>query len=85
MLSLILIISIAIMFKYRKRDTIINIKDYPVIWLIPLILHLFDIILAFSLKITIAYIPVLLFAGIHLGYLSYYFYVAHFTLKEKGI
>ncbi|MCK5857413.1 MAG: carotenoid biosynthesis protein [Bacteroidales bacterium] len=82
MLSLIGIISIAILFKYRKRDAIVDIKDYPIIWLIPLILHVFDIILAFSLKITIAYIPVFLFAGIHIGYLLYYFIRTRLSLKQ---
>ena len=81
-LSFIGIISIAIMFKYRKRETVVSIKDYPIIWLIPLILHAFDIILAFTLKITIAYIPVLLFASIHLSYLSYYFFKTHFAVRE---
>lgn len=83
MLLFVVIISIAIMFKYRKRDTIDNIRDYPVIWLIPLILHAFDIILAFTLKIKIAYIPVLLFAGIHLGYLSYYYFKTPSLLKKN--
>lgn len=81
MLSLIGIISIGIMIWHGKRDAVVDRKDYSIIWLIPLILHAFDIILAFSLKITIAYIPVLLFAGIHLGYLSYYFHKTHFAIK----
>ena len=73
MLSCIAVITIATLIKCRKRSAI-NYKDYPVILVIPVILHTFDIVLAFSLGITIAYIPVLLFAGIHLGYLAYYIF-----------
>lgn len=71
MLSCITIISIATLIKYRKKSAIIDYKHYPVIWIIPLVLQIFDIVLAFLLGIMIAYIPVLLFAGIHLGYLGY--------------
>ena len=77
MLAFVMISSIVILIKYRKRNVRINFKENKVIWIIPLILHSFDIILAFSLKITIAYIPVLLFAGIHLGYLAFYFLRSH--------
>ena len=83
MLAFVMITSIAILIKYRKRDVMINFKDDKVIWIIPLTLHAFDIILAFSLKITIAYIPVLLFAGIHLGYLIYYYLKSHFRFKNE--
>ena len=83
MLSFIMIISIVILIKYRKRSVMINFKKDKVIWIMPLILHTFDIILAFSLKITIAYIPVLLFAGIHLGYLAYYYLKSHYHFKNE--
>ena len=85
MLAFVMITSIAILIKYRKRDVMINFKDDKVIWIIPLTLHAFDIILAFSLKITIAYIPVLLFAGIHLGYLIYYYLKSHFRFKNEFV
>ncbi len=74
MLSLIAVISIATLIKCRKRSLDVDRKDISVIWVIPLILHAFDIVLAFSLGITIAFIPVLLFGGIHLGYLAYYIF-----------
>ncbi|MHA1917052.1 MAG: carotenoid biosynthesis protein [Candidatus Ranarchaeia archaeon] len=71
-LSSVMLITIGILIKHRKARAVIDRKDYPVIWTIPLILHGFDIILAFGLGITIAYIPVLLFASIHIGYLDWY-------------
>jgi len=83
MLVFFMIISIVILIKYQKKDISINLKDDKVIWIIPLILHTFDIILAFSLKITIAYIPVLLFAGIHLGYLAYCYLKSHNQMKHN--
>ncbi len=72
MLSLVALISIITVIICRKRSVIIDYKKNLVIWVIPLILHAFDIILAFSLGIRIAYIPVLLFSSIHLGYLGFY-------------
>ena len=83
MLSFVLIVSLVILIKYRKRSAMISVKNDAAIWVIPLILHTFDIILAFSLKITIAYIPVLLFAGIHLGYITYYFVKSYPHFKNK--
>ncbi len=74
MLSIIVVISVATLIKCRKRSFDVDYKDYSVIWVIPLILHTFDIMLAFSLGITIAYVPVLLFGGIHLGYIAYYIF-----------
>ncbi len=74
MLSCIALVSLAILIKHRKRSSTIDAKGDRVIWVIPLVLHSFDIIIAFSLGITIAYIPVLLFAGIHLGYVGYYIF-----------
>ncbi len=83
MLSCIAIATIAVLIKYRPKDVAIDYRDYPVIWIMPLVLHAFNIVLAFSLMITIAYIPVLLFAGIHLGYLGYYLFIKpESTAKE---
>ena len=72
MLSCLAVVTIVTLIKCRKVSGTINYKNYPVIWVVPLILHLFDIILAFSMGIKIAYIPVLLFAAIHLGYIGFY-------------
>ncbi|MCK5811687.1 MAG: carotenoid biosynthesis protein [Clostridiales bacterium] len=85
MLSLIMIVSMVIMFIYRKRGEMVNIIKQPVVWVIPLILHLFDIILAFSLKITLAYIPVILFASVHLGYLAYYLLKSKIKGETKDV
>ncbi len=74
MLSSISLIAIVIMIKEGRKLGKLDYAEIPVIWVIPLILHVFDIVLAFSLGITIAYIPVLLFAGIHLGYLAFYIF-----------
>jgi len=83
MLSIVMISSIIILIKHWKRDAKISFKDEPVIWIIPLILHTFDIVLAFSLKISIAYVPVLLFAGIHLGYLGFYYLRSRKMLNDE--
>jgi len=72
MLLIITGISIITVFKFRKKEKTISYKDYKPIWIIPTILHVFDIILAFSLGIVIAYIPVILFGTIHLSYIGYF-------------
>jgi len=73
MLLIITGISIITIIKYRKKEKILSYKDYKPIWIIPTILHVFDIILVFSLGIVIAYIPVILFGIIHLIYIGYFF------------
>ena len=72
MLSSVALITIILLIKYGKGRAVIDHKDHPIIWVVPLILHVFDIVLAFALGITIAYIPVLLFAAIHMGYIAWY-------------
>ncbi len=74
MLSTIAVITLATLIKCRKRSFEYDYKEYSVIWVVPLILHVFDIVLVFSLGITIAYIPVMLFAAIHLGYIAYFIF-----------
>ncbi|MCK5735251.1 MAG: hypothetical protein KAH21_02185 [Spirochaetaceae bacterium] len=85
MLSFAALISILIVIRFRKKSGMRSFKDDPVVWLIPIILHAYDIILAFSLQITTAYIPVLLFAGIHLGYLAYYLGPLRFRFRNRNM
>ena len=85
MLSIIAAISIATLIKCRKRSFDYDYKEYSVIWVVPLILHVFDIVLAFSLGITIAYVPVLLFAAIHLGYIAYYLFRKNIDKSSKKL
>jgi len=66
MLLLVSIISLIVIFYFKDRDKIHG-EDYRIIWLIPLVLHVYDILAAFILRIEIAYIPSLLFTCIHMG------------------
>ena len=87
MLSIIAVITVATLIKCRKRSFDYDYKEYSVIWIVPLILHVFDIVLAFSLGIAIAYVPVLLFAAIHLGYIAYYLFKKNIdkSFKKLGV
>lgn len=64
-------VGLGILLAFQKLGQSFNLKkEYP-IFLIPLILHVFDIIIAFALKIEIAYIPVVVVSLIHLAYLLF--------------
>jgi hypothetical protein len=65
-------VSVIVVIKTWKSNTIRDWKKEKVVWGIPLVLHLLDIVYAFALQIEIAYIPVLLFGAIHIAYLGYY-------------
>jgi uncharacterized membrane protein len=64
-------VGLGLLLRFQKPGERFDLKqDWPV-FLIPLVLHLVDIILAFTLQIEIAYIPVVAVSLIHLGYLGY--------------
>jgi hypothetical protein len=72
MLSITMSISGVIMIKEWKAKEKIDMKEEKIIWGIPLFLHILDVIYAFALQITIAYIPVILFGMIHMIYIGFY-------------
>ena len=60
----------ALIVKYWKKMSPVNIKkDGVVIFAVPAILHLYDIIVGFGLGIEQSYIPVVVFTVIHMAYL----------------
>lgn len=73
MLSLTIIIAVIIIFKYFKIKTAFDWKNDKIIWLVPLILHAYDILAAFILGIEQAYIPSILFMIPHLIFIIYVF------------
>ena len=63
-------IGAVLILKYWKKMSPVDIKkDGIIIFGIPIILHLYDIIVGFVLGITQSYIPVVIFTVLHLGYL----------------
>jgi len=72
MLSIILGISTIIMFIVWKPVEKIHWKDSRIIWVVPFILHVMDIIYALVLNIEIAYIPIFVFGTIHMLYIMRY-------------
>jgi uncharacterized membrane protein len=64
-------VGLGILLRYQKIDSPVDLKvDYP-IFIIPLILHGFDIILVFALQLEAAYIPVVAVSLVHMGYLGF--------------
>ena len=62
--------AIVLMAKYWKKMSPVNLKkDGIVIFAIPAVLHLYDIIVGFGLGIKQSYIPVVVFTVIHMAYL----------------
>ncbi|WP_146193503.1 ferrous iron transporter B [Flavobacterium sediminis] len=64
--------AISLLVFYRKRLTKIDIrKDGVILFLLPVIMHLYDVFYAFIQKVEIAYIPVLIVSLLHFAYLFY--------------
>lgn len=73
MLTTIVTISLVMFFKYFKIKEAFSIKNDKIIWLIPVVLHAYDILAALIIGIEIAYIPSILFAIPHGIFLWYIF------------
>jgi hypothetical protein len=73
MLIIVLGVSILITLKYLRPREPFDIARDRVIWLVPVILHAYDVLAAYILKIEVAYVPSVLFALPHLVLLYYLF------------
>jgi hypothetical protein len=73
MLGTVLGVSILITLKYLRPQEPLGIARDRVVWLVPVILHAYDVLAAYILKIEVAYIPSILFALPHLVLLYYLF------------
>lgn len=65
--------AIVLLFIFRNRLKPIDLKKDKIVFVFPIIIHLFDVIYAFALGIKIAYVPVTVVTIIHLVYLLYVF------------
>jgi len=65
--------AIVLLFIFRNRLKPIELKKDKIVFVFPIIIHLFDVIYAFALGIKIAYVPVTVVTIIHLVYLFYVF------------
>ena len=54
---------------WKKMSPVNNKKDGVVIFVLPAVLHLYDLAVGFGLGIKQSYIPVVVFTALHLGYL----------------
>lgn len=65
-----MVCGIVLIAKYWKKMSPVDLKkDGLVIFGVPALLHIYDILVGFGLGIEKSYIPVILFSAIHLGYL----------------
>ncbi len=71
MLLLISMMLVVILAKTGKREKI-SFKENKIIWIVPLSIHLIDIIITIILGFTYIFVPVFLFSIIHILYIGYY-------------
>lgn len=64
-------IPMVVLFLYRNKMSAIDFKKDKIIFVIPAVLHIFDIIMGYSLGIKEAYIPSVVVTLIHFSYLFY--------------
>ncbi len=62
--------AIALLIAFRKKMKPMDLKqDGLILFAIPVILHIYDIVYAFARGTTVAYVPVLVVSAIHFAYL----------------
>lgn len=79
------LVGIALMIAYYKRMTPINLKKDKIIFVVPVVLHIYDLIVGFGLGITKSYIPVAVCAVIHFAYLYLMYRKAKSAAPPKKI
>jgi hypothetical protein len=67
-------VGLFILLRTQKIDRPFDFKRNGSILVVPIALHVYDIVVAFALKIQIAYIPVVVVSLIHVAYLLYVVY-----------
>ena len=87
--SIISAIILIVFMILHKSNVVIRFKKDRLIWVVPVVLHLFNLILALSvgeLRDRNTYIPVLIFGSIHLLFIGYFFLRSYIYLwKNKEI
>jgi hypothetical protein len=64
-------VGIFMLLRYMKLDHPFNLKQDGPIFIVPLVLHIFDLAIAFYLGLTTAIIPVVVVSVLHLGFLAF--------------
>ncbi len=85
MLVIICTILISALVISGKRGKRISLKENPIIWIIPVSMHLLDLIIAIILGLSIAYIPVIAFTTIHLAYIGFYSFSKNKNANQKEV
>jgi hypothetical protein len=66
-------IGIFVLVRFMKIKESFDLKKDGLIFFVPLALHVFDLVIAFVLKLTIAYVPVITVSVLHLAFLAFVF------------
>ncbi|MCF2138568.1 MAG: carotenoid biosynthesis protein [Candidatus Lokiarchaeota archaeon] len=80
MLSIIAtsVISIVIyQITLQKREKTLEFRKYCIIWIVVGVMHLLDLVIAVIQGFWSILVPVFIFGGIHILYLTYYFNLGH--------
>jgi hypothetical protein len=67
-------VGLFVLVRFMKLKKPIDLKlDWP-IFIVPLVLHAFDLIIAFALGLTAAYVPVVAVSVLHLAFLAFVYF-----------
>jgi uncharacterized membrane protein len=69
-----LLVGLVLLLRYQKIDRPFDFKKNWIVFVFPVFLHLYDIVISFVLGLKEAYVPVLVFSAIHFAYLGYVYY-----------
>jgi uncharacterized membrane protein len=67
-------VGLFILLRFQKIDRPFDFKKDASIFIVPIALHVYDVVVAFALKIQIAYIPAVAVSLIHIAYLLFVYF-----------
>lgn len=70
MLIINLGVSLTLLIRYQRTGAALDLRRDGLIFAVPPILHLFDVVVAFTMGVSIAYMPVIVITVVHVGYLA---------------
>lgn len=74
MLVINYLVGLFILLRYMKIERPLDLKKDAIVFFFPIVLHLFDIIIAFALKIEIAYIPTVVVGLLHIAFMLFVYF-----------
>ena len=75
--------SVILVARYWKRLKPIDLKKHRIVFTVPIVLHLYNLIIGFGLGITISYIPIIVVTALNFAFLYHLYTKAKHLEREQ--